>query len=240
MEPPDAGGRFLSRSGAGEPGSAVRRPAPRRKWRPGGSRALWETCYHFRKITYFCLAPSMCHGRPETPLHTGKLGSGGFSKCSPTRENGGDSVSSDRLAAFPALHTGSMSRGPGRIMRGIVDTLGTYGRASTGELCSALYGAETEAASVSVRRALRTLAARGEVLCLGFNTYGERVYCFPAERERYLAPWASGGSSEAFGREFLKHHRAGFIRLWNSSRLPFTPEQIEARKRNAEAGRRMF
>ena len=125
-------------------------------------------------------------------------------------------------------------------MRGVLETLAAYGRASTGELASALYGTETDAALVSTRRALRSLEARGEVLCLGFNAHGERVYCFPAERERFLCPWQTGGASEAFGRDFLREYRAGIVRIWHSSRLPLTPEQIETRKRAAEEGRRVF
>lgn len=125
-----------------------------------------------------------------------------------------------------------MSRGPGRVMREVLETLERYGRASTGELCAAVFPLGGEAAQVSTRRALRSLTARGAVCSLGFNASGERVYCFPGERGRFVCLLADEVGGALFVERFGwigRKYRAGFVRLWNSSRAPLSAEQVHAR-----------
>lgn len=110
--------------------------------------------------------------------------------------------------------------------------LSTWGRGSVAELAAALCPGAGEAGAVSVRRALRTLEARGVVASLGFDVWGHRVYCLAADRPALLAPWAEGSEHAALtaGGLVPEYMRPRFIRLWNTSRLPLTDAEVRARR----------
>ncbi|WP_104991623.1 hypothetical protein [Deinococcus sp. NW-56] len=117
-------------------------------------------------------------------------------------------------------------------MRGCAELLSGWGRASTWELSAALTPGGGRAAQVSTRRALRVLEARGVVTCLGFDLHGHRVYCLSGDRAGMLAPWLPGSEHAALtgGGLLPGYMRPALVRLWNTSRLPLTREQREARR----------
>lgn len=114
------------------------------------------------------------------------------------------------------------------MMRGVLEMLGDRGRASTPELCAALFPAGTRPALESTRRALRRLVKEGHVSLLGFNVLGERVFCLAAQRERLVCPWAKdtpmGNFIRAQRRHRMKQHLGWAVRLWNSTRVPLTAQ----------------
>lgn len=76
-----------------------------------------------------------------------------------------------------------MSRGPGRVQRGILGAL-EGGPLGTADLARHL-GARED----STRRALRGLEARGRVACLGFALGGGQRWGLPGVRDTRAALW---------------------------------------------------
>ncbi|WP_019586902.1 hypothetical protein [Deinococcus apachensis] len=76
-----------------------------------------------------------------------------------------------------------MSRGPGRVQRGILEAL------EGGPLGTADLARHVGAREDSTRRALRRLAARGRVVCLGFTLGGGLRWGLPDMRAARLALW---------------------------------------------------
>ncbi|MBZ9750719.1 hypothetical protein K7W42_07580 [Deinococcus sp. HMF7604] len=76
-----------------------------------------------------------------------------------------------------------MSRGRGRVMRGVLGALGGPVKLSTPEICGAVFPHGGTAAHLSsVRRALRVLHAEGVVCCLGADLGGFKVWCLRSRR----------------------------------------------------------
>ncbi|MDV6376098.1 hypothetical protein [Deinococcus arenicola] len=114
-----------------------------------------------------------------------------------------------------------MSRGPGRVMRGVLDALGQRVKLNTLELAQAVNPWGGASVDASTRRALRTLHRAGRVHCLGFATGGVRVWCLPEYAGILAPPWQGGTGSGPRTLGELLGSRAGFItRAWNASRLP--------------------
>lgn len=111
-----------------------------------------------------------------------------------------------------------MSRGPGRVMRGILEALKGLGWATPEQLARALFERVTVAALVSTRRALRALVRRGLVARLGFNLSGGGVYCLKADRALYVCPWATPTGAALWREVYGAKHHAFMVRLWYSAR----------------------
>lgn len=83
-----------------------------------------------------------------------------------------------------------MSRGPGKVMRGVLVALGRHGKLSTAGVTGELFPMWGDSHLSSVRRALRKLNARGQVHCLGPDLHGVNTWCLPEHRGLFTAPWA--------------------------------------------------
>lgn len=112
-----------------------------------------------------------------------------------------------------------MSKGPGHVMRGVLEALGFVGWATTKQLAGVIFtDGATVAALVSTRRALRALVRRGLVTRLGFNLSGGGVYCLTADRALYVCPWATPTGAASWRATFgAKHHRY-LVGLWYSGK----------------------
>lgn len=74
-------------------------------------------------------------------------------------------------------------------MRGVIQALEQYVRQSTRELTAALNPHWTYSDEASTRRALRALHRQGRVFCLGFDSYGARVWTLPEYADLLTPPW---------------------------------------------------
>lgn len=119
-----------------------------------------------------------------------------------------------------------MSRGDGRVMRGVLVALGQRVRLNTRELAAEVYGPHnwTHSDEVSTRRALRKLHAQGRVFCLGFDSYGSRVWCLPEVAGLLTPPWKQKRDALApvtLGEVLASHgfKTNWFERAWNTQKL---------------------
>lgn len=83
-----------------------------------------------------------------------------------------------------------MSRGPGKVQRGVLDALGRWGKLSTPELTGAVFPMWGNSHLSSVRRALRALHRAGRVHCLGADLSGSNTWCLSEHRGLYVPRWA--------------------------------------------------
>ncbi|AAF10108.1 hypothetical protein E5E91_02720 [Deinococcus radiodurans R1 = ATCC 13939 = DSM 20539] len=112
-------------------------------------------------------------------------------------------------------------------MRGVLAALGERVRLNTRELTAEIYGASLWGYSdeVSTRRALRRLHAQGRVFCLGFDSYGSRVWCLPENAGILTPPWKTKRDALAppesvmLGELLASSFAAGMARAWNTQRL---------------------
>ncbi len=111
-------------------------------------------------------------------------------------------------------------------MRGVLAALGQRVRLNTRELAAEVYGPHnwTHSDEVSTRRALRRLHAQGRVFCLGFDSYGSRVWCLPEVAGLLTPPWkvkrdALTPPEPVTLGEALGLSEGWLMRAWNTSRL---------------------
>lgn len=108
-------------------------------------------------------------------------------------------------------------------MRGVLEALGRQARLNTRELAAEVKGGNwTHSDEASTRRALRTLHRQGRVYCLGFDTYGSRVWCLPEHAGILTPPWKQKRDAlqpVTLGELLGERHAARMARLWNASGL---------------------
>lgn len=113
-------------------------------------------------------------------------------------------------------------------MRGVLAALGQRVRLNTRELAAEVYGGcWGSVEEVSTRRALRKLHAQGRVYCLGFDSYGSRVWCLPECAGLLTPPWKQKRDAltppepVTLGELLGQHgYKSNWLeRAWNTSRL---------------------
>lgn len=101
-----------------------------------------------------------------------------------------------------------MSRGPGRVQRGILEAL------EAGPLSGPDLARTVGAGEDSTRRALRTLAASGRVVCLGFALGGGQRWGLPHLRDARAALWPperEAHLAEVMGPRFARSFRRAVV-----------------------------
>lgn len=107
-------------------------------------------------------------------------------------------------------------------MRGVLAALGSHAKLNTRELAAAVHGGQwTTSDEVSTRRALRKLHTQRLVFCLGFDSYGSRVWCLPQRAGLLTPPWKKPRDvlQPVTLGEALGLPEGWLTRAWNSSRL---------------------
>ncbi|AWT35872.1 hypothetical protein DM785_10100 [Deinococcus actinosclerus] len=101
-----------------------------------------------------------------------------------------------------------MSRGPGRVQRGILEAL------ERGPLTGCELARTVQAEGDSTRRALRRLEAAGRVACLGFTPGNSKRWCLADELEARASLWPAERAAhlgDVMGARFMRSFRRALV-----------------------------